>query len=108
MQYPSILFLSDTVANVRLTGAQAGRNVQIQKKGFKCPDLLILEPRNGYAGLFIELKTKSPYKVNGELKKDEHLEGQEKSLNDLTEKGYKAVFAWTFDMVKKLIDEYLK
>ena len=55
-QYPDVDFLSDTIASVKLTERQAGRNKLVQKNGFKCPDVLILEPRNGFSGLFIEKK----------------------------------------------------
>ncbi len=109
-QYGEILFLSDTIASLKLTPAQANRNKKIQKNGFSCPDLLILEPRNGYCGLFIELKVETPFKKNGEIKasKDDHLKNQLEAINKLNEKGYKALFSWTFDMTKEIIDDYLK
>ena len=106
-QYPKTLFLSDTIASLRLTGAQQGRNGAIQKKGFHCPDLLILEPQKGYHGLFIELKVETPYKKDGTLKKSDHLKGQEESMQTLREKGYFAVFAWEFEKIKEIIDWYL-
>lgn len=108
LQYPDVLFLSDTVANLKLTIPQKVRNKLIQKDGFKTPDLLILEPRGCYAGLFIELKVESPFKKDGTLKKCEHLEGQLKSINDLKKKGYYASFSWGFEMTKKMIDNYMK
>jgi hypothetical protein len=109
-QFPDILFLSDTIASLKLTPAQANRNKKIQKFGFSCPDLLILEPRNGYSGLFIELKIETPFKKNGEIKasKDDHLKNQLEAINKLNEKGYKSVFSWNFDMTKDIIDNYLK
>ena len=108
LQFPDVLFLSDTVASVKLTITQGARNKAIQKHGFKTPDLLILEPRGNYAGLFIELKVESPFKKDGTLKKDEHLEGQLKSINDLKRKGYYASFSWGFEMTKTMIDNYMK
>ncbi|HET8839728.1 MAG TPA: hypothetical protein VFM82_12130 [Flavobacteriaceae bacterium] len=108
LQFPQVMYLSDTVANCKLTMPQAKRNKAIQKQGFKCPDLLILEPRKGYAGLFIELKVKSPFKKNGELLKNEHLEGQMKTIQELNRKGYSACFQWRFETIKKMIDDYLK
>lgn len=109
-QFPEVLYLSDTIASLKLTPAQANRNKKIQKNGFSCPDLLILEPRNGYCGLFIELKVETPFKKNGEIKasKDDHLKNQLEAINKLNEKGYKALFSWTFDMTKEIIDDYLK
>lgn len=108
IQYPDVLFLSDTVASVRLSMPQAIRNKQIQKQGFKCPDLVILEPRGKFNGLFIELKIKSPFKKNGELLKNEHLEGQQKTIIQLWARGYEAQFATGFEEAKMIIDKYMK
>lgn len=109
LQYPNVLYLSDTIANVKLTPQQAGRNKLIQKQFFKCPDLLILEPNKyGYSGLFIELKIKSPFKKNGEVFQDDHLKGQEKTILELNQKGYCATFCTGFDEAKNVIDNYLK
>jgi len=106
-EYPDVLFLSDTIGNIKLTEAQASRNKDIQKDDFKCPDLLILEPNKIYSGLFIELKIKSPFKKNGELYKNKHLEAQQKSINDLISKGYHASFQWDFYRIKALIKYYM-
>ena len=109
-QYPDILFTSDTIANLKLTQAQASRNKKIQKTGFSTPDLLILEPRKGFSGLFIELKIDTPFKKDGQIKasKDNRLENQLKAINSLNQKGYFCCFSWSFDMTKKIIDDYLK
>lgn len=109
-QYPDVFFMSDTIASLKLTPAQANRNKKIQKSGFSCTDLLILEPRNGYSGLFIELKVKTPFKKNGEIKAsvNNHLKNQLETIKKLNEKGYKALFSWSFDMTKDIIDNYLK
>lgn len=109
-QYPDVLFISDTIANLKLTPMQAGRNKKIQKSGFKTPDLLILEPRHGRSGLFIELKLETPFKKDGSIKASakDHLKGQADSLFKLSKKGYKACFSWGFEMTKDIIDDYLK
>jgi len=107
LAYPKSLYMSDTIANVKLNMTQAVRNKSIQKQGFKCPDLIIFEPRGGYNGLFIELKVVSPFKKDGTLKKSEHLEGQQKTIIDLLDRGYYADFATGFDEAKKIIDMYL-
>lgn len=74
-------------------------------RGF--PDLQILEPRNGFHGLFIEIKR------NGErvFKRDgtcasEHIANQKKWLDLLELRGYKTEFAIGFDECKKIIDDY--
>jgi len=109
MQYKDVLFLSDTIGNIKLTEAQASRNKLIQKDGFKCPDLLILEPNKFYKGLFIELKIKSPFKKDGiTLLKNDHLEAQKLSMEQLTAKGYLCFFKWEFDDIKELINWYMK
>ena len=109
LQYRDVVFLSDTVANCKLTVIQAVRNKAIQKEGFKAPDLLILEPRGDYHGLFIELKVKSPFKKCGKvLLSNEHLEGQQKSITHLLNKGYYACFSVGLDETKKIIDEYMR
>lgn len=126
MQYSDIYFLSDTVANVKLTVNQQARNKAIQKGDFSCPDLIIFEPRGGYSGLFLELKKESPYlksSNNNVLRKQpvkrlnksgqvievyDHLEQQDLTLRRLREKGYMAEFCWSLDMAVKIIDGYMK
>jgi len=105
--FPDTLFLSDTVASLKLTMGQAMRNKKIQKDSFKTPDLIIFEPKGCYNGLFIELKIDSPFKKDGTLKKSEHLDGQWKSILDLRRKGYYANFATGFDEAKNIIDWYM-
>ena len=108
-QYPEVDFLSDTIASVKLTDRQAGRNKLVQKNGFKTPDILILEPRKNYCGLFIELKIETPFKKDGTIKasQKDHLKLQHECLLKLTSKGYLCCFSWSFDMTKIIIDQYL-
>jgi len=108
LQYPTVLFLSD-LSGQPMTMLQAVRNKAIQKDGFSCPDLLILEPRlrGNYHGLFLELKKESPFKKNGQLKSNLHLMKQHESIKLLQERNYVAQFVWTFDDAKLLIDDYL-
>jgi glycerophosphoryl diester phosphodiesterase len=109
-QYPDIDFLSDTIANLKLTQTQANRNKKIQKVGFKTPDILILEPRNNFSGLFIELKLETPFKKDGTIKASDkdHLKGQLETIEKLNKKGYFCCFSWGFEMTKEIIDNYLK
>jgi hypothetical protein len=107
LQHPNLLYLSDTIASIALTAPQKVRNKSIQKDGFKTPDLIILQPNETYHGLLIELKIKSPFKLNGELKSDEHLIEQQKTINDLKERGYYACFCWSFEIATTTIDYYL-
>jgi hypothetical protein len=108
-QYPDVDFMSDTIANLKLSKTQASRNQKIQKIGFKCPDILILEPKNNFSGLFIELKLETPFKKDGGIKASskDHLQGQLETIEKLIKKGYSAQFSWGFDMTKEIIDNYL-
>ena len=107
IKYPNVLFFSDTIANVKLNVYQGARNKSIQKNGFKMPDLVILQPNYYHAGLLIELKIKSPYKQNGELLANEHLQGQQRSMDELNKLGYKALFSVGYDQTIEIIDEYM-
>ena len=107
-QFPKVLYLSDTVASVKLTIPQQNRNKLVQKNDFSCPDLLILEPNKDFKGLFIELKVKSPFKKDGvTLLKSEHLENQQKTINELKAKGYYACFSWSLEMTLQIISRYM-
>ena len=108
LQYPKVLYLSDTIASVKLTKPQANRNKSIQKDDFKTPDLLIFYPNKYFHGLFIELKVESPFKKDGTLYKNEHIEAQAKTINELKELDYYACFRWTFEDCKSTIDFYMK
>lgn len=115
LQYPQVLYMSDTIASCKLTMQQATRNKAIQKDGFNCPDLIIFKPKENavgqvmYSGLFIELKIESPYLKDGlNLKSDKHIQGQAQTMNKLYAEGYSCHFAWSFDQAKKIIDNYLK
>ena len=110
-QYPETLFLSDTVANMKLTPQAQLRNKAIQKSGYSFPDLIIFEPRNGFHGLFLELKIESPFKKGSEctvLKKNPHIETQHFTIEELKKRGYWGYFTWSFEMAKDMIDNYLK
>jgi hypothetical protein len=83
---------------------------------------MIFKPSNGYSGLFLELKQVTPYKIDGELKKQivkvktggvvtevyDHLKEQDRALRNLRSLGYKAEFCWSLDMAVKIINTYMK
>ena len=108
LQYPNVLFSSDFVSHLKLTNEQKTRNASIQKRGFHAPDLTIFSPRGGYHALFIELKTKTPFKKDGTLLQNKHLENQEGTIKKLRDIGYFVDFKWTLEDAIKLIDWYLK
>ena len=106
-KYPDVIFSCDLASGMKLTIGQAVKAKKMRSSR-AYPDLFIAEPRGGYAGLYLELKTVSPWKKTGGLKKDKHLEEQSEMLDRLWLKGYMAVFAVGIDEAIKIIDNYMK
>lgn len=119
IQYPNVLFMvSASGFNTdNRKGKQLAR-MQNPSKGW--PDLFIAKVKLGfletessdtktYSGLFIELKPEGTviYNKDGSLRKNEHLQEQDKVHSMLHARGYKACFSIGFDATKKLIDWYL-
>lgn len=103
--YPRVIFTSDA-SGLRLNMGQAIKMKRMRSQD-AIPDLIIDEPNANYHGLRLELKAKSPFKLDGTLKKDVHLEDQQKTIDKLRAKGYWAQFATGFDECKKVIDWYM-
>lgn len=74
--------------------------VKRKQQGVKSgvPDICILEPNKEFNGLFIEIKA-------GYNKPSDN---QNRWINRLNEKGFKAVWSNSFDETRAIIDEYLK
>ena len=106
LQYPHYIVNSD-MSGVRLTPYQA-KKAKEMRTGRSFPDIVIYEARGGYYGLFIELKAEGTviYKINGELRKDKHLEEQNVMMERLRLRGYLATFSVGFDETKAIIDAY--
>jgi hypothetical protein len=106
-QYPDVMFNSDLSGATKLTMGQAVQLKNLRSnRGY--PDLVIYEPRNGYHGLFIELKKEGEklYKKNGEFV-SEHVAEQYQCMRKLIERGYYCHCAIGFEQAKILIDGYL-
>lgn len=110
--YPDVIYRFDIAADLKLTKGQAAKHKRLHpKRGY--PDLFVAHVATigdrYYHGLYLELKAEgnSPFKKDGTLKKDEHLEEQEEMLEALRSRGYMANFATGFDEAKKIIDDYL-
>lgn len=107
IQYPNVIFNTDA-SGIKLTIGQA---VQMKKlrssNGF--PDITIYEPRNGYFGLFIEMKKtgETILKRNGDFK-NEHVKEQFDMCVMLKDRGYYAEICFGFEHAKKIIDWYMK
>lgn len=108
LQYPSAIFRSDYAAGLKLTMQQAIHHKRLQRQR-AWPDLQIAEARHGYHGLFLELKRagSSPFKKDGSLRTDAHVQEQEAVLESLRKRGYKAEFAVGWPDARQKIDEYL-
>ena len=106
LQYPGVIFFSEP-SGLRVSIGQAVQLKKMRSQG-KLPDLFIAEAKGQFHGLFIEIKVDSPYKKDGTLKKNEHLELQDIMIDRLRLKGYQACFGVGFDDCKKIIDDYMK
>ena len=119
IKYPDVLFNVD-LSGIRLTPGQAKKAAKL-RSGRAFPDMVIYEPNANYNGLFFEFKKESPFKANGELKKQkayrtvkgvkiefDHLQEQQEMINKLSDRNYLAMFVWDFDTAKEIIKDYLK
>jgi hypothetical protein len=106
-QYPKVIFISES-SGVRCSPGMA-KKLKRTRSNHTHLDIYILEPKDGYHGLIIELKAVDIYqKKSPELfLKNEHVNDQKKTIDKLNKKGYKATFAVKFDAARKIIDNYL-
>jgi hypothetical protein len=93
---------------MKLTIGQATAMKNLRSdRGF--PDICIYEARQGYHGLFIELKREGERITNKKgFPATPHIAEQFLIIERLKSKGYCAEFAVGFDEVKFLIDNYLR
>jgi len=106
--YPEVVFNSDH-SGIRVGQGLANKVKKLHSEN-GIPDLSIDEPRGGWFGLKIELKAtgKSPFRVSGMLKDNEHLRKQWRMLMRLEAKGYLAGFCTGFNEAKEVIDWYMR
>ena len=104
-QYPRVMFNLDTSGNFTTIG-QAKLNKRM-RSGNKWPDITIAEARGGFFGLYIELKAATPFKKDGTLKANAHVEAQSKMLDRLNERGYMACFGVGLDSTIATIRMYM-
>ena len=108
LKWPNILYRSDFASGLHLTPYQAKLHKQMQSsRAF--PDMQILKPSRGYAGLFIELKPEGTrvYTKKGTLSADPHIQEQAMMLQHLNGLGYFARFGIGYDSCIRLIEWYL-
>ena len=111
LQYPKVIFRSDTGAGMRLTIGQAKQQKAIQN-GMAYPDLFIAAPRGMFHGMFIELKNDgvklfSKNNAKSGIYANDHIKEQAECLEALEALGYYTTFAIGFDDAKFWIDWYL-
>lgn len=109
LKYPELIWRFDFSAGTKMSIGQARIHKAFNPhRGY--PDLFIAAPRNGYAGLFIEIKNdgQSPFKKNGSLLSNEHLQEQAEILRRLTLAGYRAEFATGLMQCIETIENYLR
>lgn len=105
-QYPDVIFISES-SGLRMSMGMAIKLKKMRSRGTHL-DLYILEPRGKYHGLILELKAVDIYyKGTKNLKKNEHVEDQDKMIGRLRKKGYASSFAIGFDEASKIIKSYL-
>ncbi len=107
-KYPDVIYRFDLIADYKMNFkvAMAIKRKYLHRVGY--PDLFIAECRDGYGGLYLELKATNIYKKDGSLRKNEHLEEQAKMHEKLRKSGYRVEFAVGYDEAVRIIDEYLK
>lgn len=109
VRYPDVIFRTDFGAGMKMTIGQAMKHKRMQSSD-AYPDIFIAEPKNGFCGLFIELKrnAEAVHKKNGDIRASEHIQKQYAMLKKLQGKGYKAVFTFGYTNTIYVIDEYLQ
>lgn len=100
--YPDVYFMSDPSgiklsANIlKLLKSTRSRHSQL--------DIIII---NNFSNLILEVKSETPYKLNGELKTDSHLKEQFEVMKMLRAKGHICEFVWNLGMAIKLFELHL-
>jgi hypothetical protein len=104
-QYPKVLFNTD-MSGIKLTPGLARKASALRSnKGF--PDIMILEPKDGLYGLFIELKREGEKIATKKgIPATPHIKEQWDCIKKLRSKGYSAHFCCGFDQAKQAIDDY--
>jgi hypothetical protein len=108
IKYPDVVYRFDFAAGMKMSMYQAKQHKYMNPwSGY--PDLFICYPNGKFCGLFIEIKKKgiSPFKKDGTLKSDEHLQRQNDMLISLHRCGYRATFGSGLEQCIEIIDTYM-
>lgn len=109
LKYPKVKFLANYLSGARLPMYLAKKAKAFGQAGQGTPDLFIFFNNGKFASLAIELKAigKSPFKKDGMLKTDEHLNKQNEYISYLNDAGFYATFCVGIDEAIKTIDKYM-
>lgn len=107
LQYPDVIFTAEK-SGLKLSIGQAVKAKNQRNPSRGLPDVLMLQPNKNYKGLFLEVKKETPYLKSGKLSNNKHIQEQNEVLKRLNSLGYLALFVWSFDMAKVVLDSYMK
>jgi len=104
-KYPKVIFWANDSGEKKTIGL--AKLVKRMRSGSKIPDLWISEAQGGWAGLYLELKAETPYKKDGTVKANPHLQAQFEMMDRLIDKGYMACFAWSLEGAIATVRNYM-
>jgi len=107
LQYPYVIFTAEK-SGLKLSIGQAVKAKNQRNPSRGLPDVLILQPNKHYKGLFLEVKKETPYLKSGKLSNNKHIQEQNEVLKRLNSLGYLALFVWSYEMAKVILDSYMK
>jgi len=108
LQYPSVYFLSDP-SGLKMSIGMATQLKETRSNHAQL-DIIILQPSLSYSALILEVKKDSSevFKKDGNFRETKHVISQNESIEHLEKTGYKAVYIFSFQHAKDIIDYYLK
>lgn len=105
--HPGVMVFSDCAAHIKKTMIQQQRANALSTPGEKWPDVFVAQPSGDYAGLWLEFKAETPYKVDGvTLKANPHNQAQWQTMQRLEAKGYMCSFVWSVAMAMEMVKAY--
>lgn len=107
--YSDILIQTNFSTRIRANIIDILRNKSIiEPKTF--PDIFIAEPRNGFHGLFIEIRTdaRCVHKKDGSMKNTRNVKKASEMLQKLRQRGFLAMYGFGYTNTIAIIEEYLR
>ena len=109
LKYPKKHFVFDVAAGLHFKSQGIKRLVAMWRSEDKLPDGYLFVARGKWHTLMLELKTieACPFKIDGTLKSNEHVEGQAARHEELKADGMCATFAVGIDNALEIIEWYM-